>query len=176
MDDQLFENLAKRNPDLFEKSQAEYMSVGNGWYNIISTLCDLISAKVLSARSLLRYEIEHKGDSNRITAIESELAAALEELPTITYVKEKFGTLRFYVNGGNDTMYHYIDFAEAHSYTTCEICGAPGVSRTGGWVKTLCNQHASMPVNDNDNDNENDIIAFGSMKTVKLDEEPDDLF
>lgn len=53
-------------------------------------------------------------------------------------VKEKFGTLRFYIGHGTDAMFARIDQAEQESARTCEGCGAPGTARGGGWVKTLC--------------------------------------
>lgn len=65
----------------------------------------------------------------------------------IAQVKEKFGTLRFYVEGipyyeeGTQELTEgtkLIGEAEGKTMTTCENCGAPGVPRYGGWVKTLC--------------------------------------
>lgn len=58
-------------------------------------------------------------------------------------VKEKFGGLRFYINGGDNTIHSYIEFAESMSYRTCEECGAPGQVYTDGWHVTLCEQHAA---------------------------------
>lgn len=57
-------------------------------------------------------------------------------------VKEKFGTLRFYHNGGDDVIQACVDMAESMSSVTCEVCGSPGVSRSGGWIRTLCDDHA----------------------------------
>ncbi len=58
-----------------------------------------------------------------------------------TQVKEKFGTLRFYICGGDDEVYKAIDEAEHKSGETCEECGKPGVlCHTGGWVKTICSK------------------------------------
>jgi hypothetical protein len=53
-------------------------------------------------------------------------------------IKEKFGTLRVYVWNATDEVYAEIDKAEALSAKTCEQCGAPGVTRGGGWIQTLC--------------------------------------
>lgn len=60
----------------------------------------------------------------------------------ILQIKEKFGGLRFYIIGGTDELYDSIDEAEAKSFTICERCGAPGVLREGGWMQTLCDEHA----------------------------------
>jgi hypothetical protein len=54
-------------------------------------------------------------------------------------VKEKFGTLRFYMDGpSTPEMDAAIRVAEDKSCKTCEYCGAPGKATRGGWVKTLC--------------------------------------
>jgi hypothetical protein len=64
-------------------------------------------------------------------------------------IKEKFGTLRFYIDveGGNkienDIVDDIINGAEAESERTCEITGAPGVlCQRGGWYKVLCYEEA----------------------------------
>ena len=67
-----------------------------------------------------------------------------EEIPQVvaTQVKEKYGTLRFYYDGGDDTIDGMVRMAEAMSAVTCEVCGAPGKTLGGGWIRTLCRQHA----------------------------------
>jgi hypothetical protein len=62
--------------------------------------------------------------------------------PIADQVKEKYGTLRFYVNRATDTQYNYIDFAELMSGRTCEECGKPGQTYYMGWHRTLCDEHA----------------------------------
>jgi hypothetical protein len=64
-------------------------------------------------------------------------------LPRASQVKEKYGTLRFYMSGGTDKIYEFIDEAERKSAQTCEVCGAHGDLRVGGWLKTLCDEHAT---------------------------------
>lgn len=61
---------------------------------------------------------------------------------TVAQTKEKFGGLRFYIGGGTDAIFTRIDDAELESYQTCEVCGQPGVLHSGGWLKTLCDEHA----------------------------------
>jgi len=56
-------------------------------------------------------------------------------------VKEKFGTLRFYMSAETDEMSDLINEAENKSCKTCEWCGMPGKATSGGWVKTLCKKH-----------------------------------
>jgi hypothetical protein len=72
-----------------------------------------------------------------------ELSAKLEPLGIVAeQVKEKFGTLRFYIGGVPteiaDEVWAAIEEAEQKSEVTCEVCGAPGELRGGGWVSTLC--------------------------------------
>jgi hypothetical protein len=60
-------------------------------------------------------------------------------IPRASQVKEKFGTLRFYMTCGTEEMDLLIDVAEAVSEITCEVCGLPGVLRNDyGWFRTLC--------------------------------------
>jgi hypothetical protein len=67
------------------------------------------------------------------------LSSVLEPLDVeAVQVKEKFGGLRFYIRGGQDDVYNYIEVAEEESLKTCETCGRPGEPRSGGWIKTLC--------------------------------------
>lgn len=56
-------------------------------------------------------------------------------------VKEKFGGLRFYINGGTDEIFNRITEAERKSYEICEETGKPGKLRTDiGWHRTLCDE------------------------------------
>ena len=56
-------------------------------------------------------------------------------------VKEKFGGLRFYINGGSDEIFNKITEAERKSYEICEETGKPGELRKDlGWYRTLCDE------------------------------------
>lgn len=65
-------------------------------------------------------------------------------------VKEKFGILRVYhtfdSDGESPSLYDQIDQVitkyEQLSAHTCSVCGNPGVLRQGGWILTLCDEHA----------------------------------
>jgi len=66
-------------------------------------------------------------------------------------VKEKFGGLRFYYEGGDDFVAGLVRMAEEMSYCTCEYCGSTKlVSQTKGWIKTLCED--CMILEDENND------------------------
>ena len=55
-----------------------------------------------------------------------------------TQVNEKFGTLRFYVDGGDEEVFRLIDAAEQESATVCELCGVPGMLVMKEWCSTRC--------------------------------------
>lgn len=60
-------------------------------------------------------------------------------------VKEKYGTLRFYV-GSYPTEHgteidEAINMAETKSEVTCEVCGNPGKTVGVGWLRTVCEDH-----------------------------------
>ncbi len=118
MNEELQAKLVKKYPTVFKEwggdprktCMAWGISTGDGWYNIIDELC-----------------------------------AKLEPLGIVaTQVKEKFGGLRFYTGAIAEDKWEevhgWINKAEAKSYETCEECGKPGKRRTGGWVRTLCDE------------------------------------
>lgn len=142
--DQFYENLIKEFPELMEKSTFGYVEVGAGWFNIIRTLCKCLSNDIHHARNRLRAaQVYPRDDGGKYRDdCEAGVATALSELPSISTLKEKFGTLRVYVDGGNDMTYAYTSFAESMSACTCEVCGSPGKIDVGrGWLKTHCKEH-----------------------------------
>ena len=63
-------------------------------------------------------------------------------IPLAVQVKEKYGTLRFYMHYSTEEMEDLIHEAEKQSAKTCETCGQPGVLRGPGWYFTACETHA----------------------------------
>jgi len=54
-------------------------------------------------------------------------------------IKEKFGSLRFYIGQGTDEIFKRIDQAEAESCKTCMTCGQPGrIMARRGWLRAVC--------------------------------------
>ena len=49
-------------------------------------------------------------------------------------VKEKFGTLRFYIDGGDEEVYGMIKMAECMSRNVCEITGDIGSNNVWIWA------------------------------------------
>lgn len=55
-------------------------------------------------------------------------------------VKEKYGGLRFYIDGANEDVFNLIHKGEEESLVICENCGNPGKTRGGGWIYTRCDE------------------------------------
>jgi hypothetical protein len=70
-----------------------------------------------------------------------KLSEKLEPMGVVaSQVKEKYGTLRFYIYNATDEAYDLCDAAESESETTCELCGEPGKLRGKGWITTRCEE------------------------------------
>lgn len=103
-----------RNGDMRQTAMCWGFECGSGWYWLINNLCKM----------LMWDDQTGKPHTNPPVAVQ---------------VKEKYGTLRFYVNGANDKQDSYIAFAEYLSGSICETCGSTkDVSQTGGWIRTRC--------------------------------------
>ncbi len=76
----------------------------------------------------------------------------------VLQIKEKFGTLRFYLAG----LYYELGMAavaeaEAEAARTCELCGSPGHLRTrNSWLRTVCDDCAQSEGYQDLPDNEED--------------------
>lgn len=55
-------------------------------------------------------------------------------------VKEKYGTLRFYMSTETDEISDLIQEAEAASSQTCDNCGAPAKMRGTHWLEVKCDK------------------------------------
>jgi len=104
------------------------ITCGSGWGKILEDLCAKLH-KLFTDAGL-------EGDN----------------YPSVGQVKEKFGTLRFYMNqmpeSVSEKAYEFISEAENLSAITCDICGAPGKTRNRSWVVVLCDDHARPKVID----------------------------
>jgi hypothetical protein len=76
--------------------------------------------------------------SDKLEALIAFMDCPADELPYCVQVKEKYGTLRFYMSTSTQEMDALIESAQDESGMTCEICGMMGKTRYGGWVSTLC--------------------------------------
>jgi hypothetical protein len=120
-----YEVFAKRMEDRYPKMFAgRYggFAVGEGWWPIIESLCANIQS-----------HIDWWNKNHEKHPVVPQV--------TVEQIKEKFGGLRFYYQGGDDTIQGMVRMAEAWADASCEECGAPGTRRSGGWVRTLCDHH-----------------------------------
>lgn len=61
--------------------------------------------------------------------------------PIAMQVKEKYGTLRFYVTNSTDIQKDVIAYAEIKSANICEVCGEWGELSEGSWLRSRCEIH-----------------------------------
>jgi len=59
-------------------------------------------------------------------------------------VKQKLGTLCFYLDNGNDYCFDLTYHYEERSKSVCEICGKPGkIVNLKGWITPRCPEHST---------------------------------
>ena len=103
------------------------IDVEEGWYNILNTLCSIIQQHIDYINGLDENSRKMRtGNKEQIFQVEA------------SQVKEKFGTLRFYTDGTDETVNALIDMAERMSACTCEDCGGAGKLTGKSWLSTLC--------------------------------------
>lgn len=154
------------------------IDVGDGWYEIIDTLCEALTNTYTTSIQVdeedgMRLGIEpynFDGKTSYYFTIEPPQVIASQ-------VKEKFGMLRFYhyfehnkdvnflletgkyplLKEACDRFYNYVDgivhFAETASVSTCEITGLPGELHASGgtrmgWLKVLNKDYAKAHLAD----------------------------
>lgn len=100
------------------------ITCGDGWFILLDSLCHQIQNRINTRRSQIELGIETKPISQVVVA----------------QIKEKFGTLRFYYDGGDDVIAGYVELAEYLSGGICEDCGLSNetVGCTTEWIRTLC--------------------------------------
>jgi hypothetical protein len=106
--------------NIFEKKfkdiKIPYIECNKGWYKIIEILLE-------------EADNWNKNCSDEYSKIE------------IFEIKEKFGSLRFYHTGGNDTFVGMIKMAEKLSKNICETCGSAGtINSIDSYLKCECRE------------------------------------
>lgn len=137
-----------RHGDMSKTCMVWGFDCGDGWFNIIDALCANIQAHINNRLDNIERTKKWNANVNdpdyEWTAIverkEREIPEPVEQVVAIQ-VKEKFGGLRFYYMGGDEYIRGLENMAESMSYRTCEVCGAPGTSTEGGWIRVLCEEH-----------------------------------
>lgn len=137
MKQELEQQLVSKYPLIF--SRPCEISCGDGWYTLIDTLCNTIQGHILSVERQRNWALE----KNKAVPANHTLydVPELVEQVSAQQIKEKFGTLRFYVTGGDRYIYGAIQMADSMSGHICEDCGNLGSRRGGTWIRTLCDQH-----------------------------------
>jgi len=122
MKKELDEALCKDFPNLYRKRHGNMMETammwgfecGSGWHSIIRNLSKEVEAEIL------------------------KLPEESRQYCCASQVKEKYGTLRFYMHSQTDEMDWLISEAEHKSSITCELCGKKGSIRADGWITVRC--------------------------------------
>lgn len=112
-----FDKLRQDYPLMYENAYDLY--VGEGWQPIILAL-----TKQIQSRIDWSVKVGHPIDQ-----------------VTVQQIKEKFGGLRFYYEGGDDTIDGTVNMAESWASHTCEVCGDRATKKTNGWIKNVCDKH-----------------------------------
>ena len=115
--------LRAKCPRLYKNGIA--FECASGWYEILHDL----SIKI--EKILEDYAERHK-------VVESEENETIEIFAV--QVKEKYGTLRFYMSFATDEINDLISDAEVLSSQTCESCGAPAKMRGKFWLEVKCDK------------------------------------
>lgn len=119
LDQHLYETYPELYRDRFGSPTQTLMcwgfECGNGWFPLLDSISTLLTNQCR----------------------DQSIASA-----NVIQVKEKFGSLRFYFNGGDAFCEGVVDMAESMSEQLCEICGAPGeINRLNGWLACYCPKH-----------------------------------
>lgn len=121
-----YEKLVELCPNLYKDRHGDMrrtcmcwgFCVGLGWLELIKDL------SIKLEELIVKYIEENPND---------------EWPPRAVQVKEKFGTLRYYMSSETDEMSKLINKAENDSGNICETCGEVGYRVNDyGWYKTIC--------------------------------------
>lgn len=138
MRQELQEYLYKKFPEIYPKN-CDHTSpfdlfgfeCDDGWFRLILWLS--------------RYIQQYTTQQNEMASKYPETYQAVNQLVAVQ-VKEKFGTLRFYIKGGNDHLSKIVEYTEFLSGYFCEKTGQidnVGYNRKG-WIKTHNVEHSNV--------------------------------
>jgi hypothetical protein len=106
-------------------------AIGKGWWIIIDKLMGQIQWHIDGSIKNNKWDLEN--DKTNVRPIIPQV--------TVEQIKEKFGGLRFYYQGGDEYIHGLVSMAESWAGIACEECGGIGERRSGGWIRTLCDKH-----------------------------------
>ena len=116
--DEFEKRLTEKHPAMFSAPYGG-IAVGEGWWPIIESLCA---------------DIQHYIKWKNKDEVEVPQVVVMQ-------IKEKFGGLRFYYDGGDERIRGMVTTAESWAEKTCEDCGVPATKKTRGWIKNVCDKH-----------------------------------
>ena len=181
MEENKYEVFAKRMEETYPKMLGEQyggFAISEGWWHIIESAManiqshldwkaknrqrdiELFTAREQGYDAVLKYyQVDRESPTEwqieNAKKIIEEGVVIPPEIPQVIVrqIKEKFGGLRFYYDGGDEYVSGVVDMAESWAGKTCETCGSLGVRRNGGWIRTLCDEHeAEYQARRNSND------------------------
>lgn len=112
-----YNDIVKRCPLLYKRGMC--FECGPGWKKIIADLSDALEKEIS--------KMKEEGTSE-------------QWLPYAIQVKEKYGTLRFYMFTETDEIIDLIEKAQDLSQDTCEMCGEKGTLQNRHWIEVLCDK------------------------------------
>jgi hypothetical protein len=126
------EQMETRFPKMFEDAYGGF-ACGEGWWPILESLCANIQSHI-DWRNKTRAKLLEDNPYNHPIPDEVEQV-------TVRQIKEKFGGLRFYYDGGDEFVDGMVTMAESWASRSCEDCGSPATKQTTGWIKNVCDKH-----------------------------------
>ena len=126
------EQMETRFPKMFEEGYGGFCC-GEGWWPILEALCVNIQGHI-DWKNKTRAKLLEDNPYNHTIPDEVEQVV-------VRQIKEKFGGLRFYYNGGDDEISGMVRMAESWAKRACEDCGSPATKQTSGWIKNVCDKH-----------------------------------
>jgi hypothetical protein len=132
--DTFAKHMEEKYPEMYENPYGGFCT-GPGWWPIIDSLSGQIS-------SYVKWRNRTREDLLKDNPYDHPIPEYIEPV-RVAQIKEKFGGLRFYYDGGDEHISGMVRMAESWASNVCEECGNPGKSRSGGWIKTLCDHHDS---------------------------------
>lgn len=138
MKKELEDTLFNEFPDLFirrkdSSSKLFYgIKTGDGWFNLIRSLCRTIQIHVNNqASDECKIIKQSEEEMHEISLSDLDYRKFFVQ-PEVIHIKSNMGGLRFYLSGGNGYIFGAITLAEDLSFEVCECCGSPGQNQLIG--------------------------------------------
>lgn len=115
------DKIVADHPLLFSYPIGTFFDCADGWLDLIEDLANKLEPLIK------KFISENPSESAK-------------DFPCASQVKEKYGTLRFYMLTETDEMSKLVHEAEDKSAKICENCGKEGRLRGDHWYYTLCDE------------------------------------